>query len=348
MNYRRQRRLRTIVLGVLLPVVGLVAAACGGGEQAAGAGRSSCYEGETLTFVVSYGPGGGYDAIARMTAPYLEKELGATVIVENQDGAGGLLAANRVYTAEPDGLTFGFFSGQGLIGSVLGGSAGASFDPEKFTYIGRVAKDPRVLTVGATSGFTTIEDVRSGKPVRFASSGPGGSENIDATVLFPILGINGEMIAGYKGSADTELAVTTGDTDATSGTLGTRLAPIESGDHLPVLVIGRERAKELPDTPALLELQLDPDKRALAEAHTQLQEVGRAVLAPPDVPEDCATQLENAFAAAASNPELLKQFEEADQQIDFLAGAELKQVVQSVLNAPAEYKELLEGAYQGQ
>jgi tripartite-type tricarboxylate transporter receptor subunit TctC len=347
MNHRRQRRRRAVVLGLLLPLVGLLAG-CGGDEQAAGAGGSSCYEGETVTFVVSYGPGGGYDAIARMMAPYLEKELGATFVVENQDGAGGLLAANRVYTADPDGLTIGFFSGQGLIGSVLGGSAGANFDPEKFTYVGRIARDPRVLTVGAQSGFTTIDDLRSGRPVRFASSGPGGSENIDATVLFPVLGINGELIAGYKGSAETELAVTSGDTAATSGTLGTRIAPIESGDHLPVLVIGGERAKELPDTPALLELDLPADKRALAEAHTQLQEVGRAVLAPPDVPADCATELENAFATAASNPELLKKFEEADQQIDFLPGAELKQVVQSVLNAPAEYKKLLEGAYRGQ
>jgi len=348
MNHRRQRRRRAVVLRLLLPVVGLLAAGCGGAEQAAGPGGSSCYEGETLTFVVSFGPGGGYDAIARLAAPYLEKELGATVVVENQEGAGGLTAANRVYVAEPDGLTIGFFSGQGLIGSVLGGSAGASFDPEEFTYIGRVAKDPRVLTVGARSGFTTIEDIRSANSVRFASSGPGGSEHIDATVLFPVLGIPGEIITGYKGSAETELAVTSGDTDATSGTVGTRLAPLDSGDHLPVLVIGRERAEELPDTPALLELDLDDDKRALAEAHTQLQEVGRAVLAPPGVPEGCATELENAFAAAASNPELLKQLDEADQQIDFLPGEELKQVVQSVLNAPAEYKELLGGAYEGQ
>jgi tripartite-type tricarboxylate transporter receptor subunit TctC len=348
MNHRRQRRRRAVVLRLLLPIVGLLAAACGGAEQAAGTGGSSCYQDQTLTFVVSYGPGGGYDAIARMVAPYLEKDLGATIVVENQDGAGGLIAANQVYTAEPDGLTIGFFSGQGLIGSVLGSSAGASFDPEEFTYVGRIAKDPRVLTVGAGSGFTTIEDIRSGKPVRFASAGPGGSENIDATVLFPVLGINGELITGYKGSAETELAVTSGATAATSGTLGTRLAPLKSGDHLPVLVIGRERVEELPDTPALLELELAADKRALAEAHTQLQDVGRAVLAPPGVPQDCATELENAFAAAASNPELLKQLDEADQDVDFLGGEELKQLVQSVLNAPAEYKELLEGAYQGQ
>src|SRR5680860_1483930 len=50
--------------------------------EGAGATEVSCYEGETATFVVSYGTGGGYDQIARFMAPYLEEELGATVVVE--------------------------------------------------------------------------------------------------------------------------------------------------------------------------------------------------------------------------------------------------------------------------
>ena len=50
------------------------------------------------------GPMAGYDAYARMIAPYLSKELGANVVVENQPGAGGLTALNRIYSAPNDGL----------------------------------------------------------------------------------------------------------------------------------------------------------------------------------------------------------------------------------------------------
>src|SRR5690348_17271570 len=62
------------------------------------------YAGKTVRMVVGSGTGGGYDVFSRMIAPYLSKVLGTTVIVENQPGAGGLLALNRLYTAPPDGL----------------------------------------------------------------------------------------------------------------------------------------------------------------------------------------------------------------------------------------------------
>lgn len=54
------------------------------------------YEGKTITIVVGFNPGGGYDEYARMIAPELEKRIGATVVVENQPGGGGLLALNRL------------------------------------------------------------------------------------------------------------------------------------------------------------------------------------------------------------------------------------------------------------
>ena len=341
----------------MIPLVGLLAGGCGGsdggdneseGTADATTAQSSCYEGERLTFVVSFGPGGGYDVIARAAAPYLEEELGATVVVENQEGAGGLTAANRLFTAEPDGRTIGFFSGQGLVGAVLGGSAGATFDPEEFTYVARLASDPRLLTVGANSEFKTVQDLQAADTVRFASAGPGGSDHIDATVLFPVLGIDGEIITGFGGGSGTQLAVTRGDADAASGTVSGIWSPVESGDHIPVLLIGEERIPELPDVPSLLELDLAADERALAEAHIQMQDVGRAVLAPPGVPENCAAELADAFEALASDPDFLAEMEQLDQSIDYLPGDELKQVVQSVLQAPAEYKELLAEAFQGQ
>ena len=60
------------------------------------------FSGKTVRLVVGFGPGGGYDAYARMIAPYLSRALGGSVVVENQPGAGGLVALNRLYTAPPD------------------------------------------------------------------------------------------------------------------------------------------------------------------------------------------------------------------------------------------------------
>jgi len=77
------------------------------------------FTGKTVRMIVGYGPGGGYDAYARMISPYLGKFLGATILVENQPGAGGLIALNRIYAAPPDGLLMMLVNGTGAAMSQL-------------------------------------------------------------------------------------------------------------------------------------------------------------------------------------------------------------------------------------
>jgi tripartite-type tricarboxylate transporter receptor subunit TctC len=337
----------------LLPVAALVATGCGGGGGGGDGGQAqeqqqSCFEGETLTFVVAYGTGGGFDIIARAAAPYLEEELGGTVVVENQPGAGGLTAANTIYASEPDGLTFGFFSGQGLAGAVLGGSSGAQFDLEEFTYIARLSEDDRVLVTGPDNEVQTIEDVQAAQGLQFASAGPGGSDHVDATVLIPVLDMDAEIVTGYEGSSETGLALTSGDADLASGTVSSRMDAMQSGDLAPVLIIAEDGSDEFPDIPALLELELDDEQRALAEAHVLLQSTGFVVLAPPGVPDECTTELQDAFQATAENPEFAATMEEAYYVIEYTSGEELKEVMQQALEAPEEYRALLEGAYENQ
>jgi tripartite-type tricarboxylate transporter receptor subunit TctC len=342
---------------VLLPVIGLLATACGGGAEeggeAAGGGgdaaAESCYEGETATFVVPFSPGGGYDVIARGLAPFLEEELGASaVVVENQPGAGGLTAANTLFAAEPDGLTFGLFAAQGIVGASIAGAAGASYDPEQFTYVARLAEDARVLLASPQSGLTSVEDLADAGPLQYATAGTGAADHVDANVLPTILGLdNVEIVTGFEGSSETELAVTAGTVQIGSGTLGTRLNGIENGDQIPLLLMGRERADELPDVPSLLELDLeDPE---LAEAYIGLQEVGRSVFAPPAMDENCLTQLQDALENTLSNPEFEEQIAgSVDVPFEYADGAELRKAVDSVLDAPQELVALLEQAYAGQ
>src|ERR1044072_2690653 len=67
------------------------------------------YEGKTVTLIVGNAAGGGYDAAARALARHMKKHIpgAANIVVKNMSGAGGLAAANYMYSvAEPDGLTF--------------------------------------------------------------------------------------------------------------------------------------------------------------------------------------------------------------------------------------------------
>ena len=343
---------------VLLSVVGLLAAACGGDSDdssgntatggGGGGGAESCYEGETATFVVPFSPGGGYDVIARGLAPFLEEELGAdAVVVENQPGAGGLTAANGLYTAEPDGLTFGLFAAQGIVGSSLAGAAGASYDPENFTYVARLAEDSRVLLASPKSGIESIEDLLAFGEFQYATAGVGAADHIDANVLPTILGIEGDtkIVTGFEGSSETELAVTAGEVEIGSGTLGTRINGIENGDQIPLLIMGRE--SELEGVPALLDLDLDDPE--LAEAYIGLQEVGRSVFAPPEMEESCLGELQDALEATLENPDFTEAVgDNVDVPFEYTDGEGLREAVDNVLNAPEELVTLLETAYADQ
>src|SRR5262249_28757712 len=66
-------------------------------KESAQQSERAFYSGKTVRMIVGSGAGGGYDAFSRLIAPYLAKTLGATVVVENQPGAGGLVALNRLY-----------------------------------------------------------------------------------------------------------------------------------------------------------------------------------------------------------------------------------------------------------
>ena len=69
-------------------------------------GVASAQTGKTVKLMVGFPPGGGTDAIARILAERLKDELGATVVVENKPGAGGLIAAQALKAAPADGSTY--------------------------------------------------------------------------------------------------------------------------------------------------------------------------------------------------------------------------------------------------
>ena len=343
---------------VLLPVVGLLASACGGesggsnGDSAAGGEEAaeSCYEGETATFVVPFSPGGGYDVIARGMQPFLEEELGAdAVVVENVTGAGGLTAANELFNAEPDGLTFSLVNTQGILGAAIAGAQGVAYKPEEFTYVARLAEDSRVLLASPKSGIESIEDLLDYGQYQYATAGVGAADHIDANVVPTILGIEGDtqIVTGFEGSSETELAVTSGEVEIGSGTLGTRINGIENGDQIALLLMGREREDLVPDVPALLELDLEnPD---LAEAYISLQETGRSVFAPPGMEESCLTELQEAIQATLENPEFEESIADSvDVPFEYTSGEELREAADRVLDAPEDLVALLETAYAGE
>ena len=109
------------------------------------------YQGKTIKFVVGYAAGGGYDAYARLLAPYLGKYTQAKVIIENMPGSVGGTAVNHLYTtAKPDGLTIAIVPGRMALAQLMKEEY-VKFDFNKFNLIGRVGTERGVVLVSGKS-----------------------------------------------------------------------------------------------------------------------------------------------------------------------------------------------------
>ena len=357
-------------------LLALLLAACGGGEAAAPedtgggagaeetgaagaqndataaeAGDEDClqhFEGETVTLTVGYGVG-GYDDYARMLAPYLQEQLGASdVIVENQEGAGGNIQVNNLATAEPDGLTLGLVNGVGAAGSQLTEQPGVRFAMDEFTWIGRIAYEPDIVAVDADGELDSFEDLMAQEPPTFGAEGPGGGNYLIPSLfreVFPEMS-ELEIITGFD-APEIELAIQRGELDAMTGSWDSRLAQIEAGEQQPVLIVGDEpigdKHEAFEDVPPIMDLeQLSDEGREIMQAFLNFNQLGRPLAAPPGLDEAVTTCLRDAVERAATDEELIAEAEERNRPIGFLPGEELTQLVDDLINnAPEQYLEIL-------
>src|SRR5262245_39491056 len=102
--------------------------------------------GKTVTVIIGFGVGGGYDLWGRVVARHLGKHLpgNPTVVPQNMPGAGSFFAANHIYNSAPkDGTTIALITGDAALGP-LTGAAGARFDSTKLTWVGTPMTDTNI------------------------------------------------------------------------------------------------------------------------------------------------------------------------------------------------------------
>ncbi|MCZ2813953.1 tripartite tricarboxylate transporter substrate-binding protein [Modestobacter sp. VKM Ac-2979] len=311
---------------------------CGSGE--------SVLSGENVRLVVGTDPGGGYDAYARMIAPLLGEELGAEVVVENQPGAGGLSAVNSMIAGEKDGTNLMIMNATGNISSVLAEVQGASFPVGDLTYIGRVAREPYVVTGAADGPYENWDDViAAGDSPKIGSTGLGSEAYINGALINELFDLEGEVIAGYDSASEAELGLLTGDIQLFPGNIDSRIKQIESGDAVGLLAIEPEPIEALPDVAAVGDYDLSDDKQELFEAHLALSEIGRPLIGPPGMDEDATADLRGAMRCVFENPELEAAAEQQERPVSYLTGEETEELAKQSASPPDIYVEFLKDAY---
>jgi tripartite-type tricarboxylate transporter receptor subunit TctC len=168
-------------------------------------GGSAAHAQSAVHIVVPFAPGGAQDVIGRWFADKLAPRLGEPVIVENKPGAGGLLAADAVAKAAPDGKTILLATG-GAISIAPHLNSKLPYNPARdFASIAMVADTPMTIAVRADSPYKTLADVlrdaksQPGK-LAYASTGNATVSHLTGALLAQAAGI--ELLhVPYKGAA---------------------------------------------------------------------------------------------------------------------------------------------------
>jgi tripartite-type tricarboxylate transporter receptor subunit TctC len=348
---RKKSTLRRSTVGVLSVAVSVAVAGCGGASSATQPQSSddACkpLKGKTVSLVVPFDPGGGYDSYARLIAPKLGDALGTQVIVKNQPGAGGLVAINSLINAKGDGTQIAIMNGAGTAASVLAGAEGAKFPMDDLSYIGRVGENNTVLVSAADSKYQSWKDILASDGFRFGSSGRGSSDYITPALLIEAFGLkNAEIVTGFGGQSEVALALMQGNVDGLAGPADSRRAGIASKEQTPLLSIASARVPEAPDTAVFSEIELTERQKMLLTAHQTVNELGRPLVGPKNMEPAALECLRGALGKIVEDKELLAQAEKQFRPLSYVSGKELEDdVIGKFKDLPEDYLSVLKASF---
>jgi tripartite-type tricarboxylate transporter receptor subunit TctC len=250
-----------------------------------------------ITLIVTYPPGGGADAMARLIAPKMGEALGQAVVIENKGGASGQIGAAAVAKAAPDGYTLmldaSSFAANPALYPKLPYDSLKAFKP-----IGVVALFPNVVLVNAQFPARTVQELvaearKSKDAVSYASSGNGSAQHL-AGALFESAAKVDMVHVPYKGGGPALNDVVGGQVPLFFGNLASTLQHVQSGKLRALAVTSAKRSSILPQVPSLAEAGL-----VGAEIYEW-----NAIFAPANTPPAVVAALSSAFLKALDHPEV--------------------------------------------
>jgi tripartite-type tricarboxylate transporter receptor subunit TctC len=292
------------------------------------------YKGKTVKFIVGIAAGGGYDAYARMLAPFIARELDATVIVENHPAAAGLFALNNLYVTPPGEPVLSLVNGTGAAMSQLLAQPGARYDLERFAHLGIVSVSPWVWGARRDLAWKTPADFRAApRDILWAATGIADALSDGASAICEALSLRCHIVLGYPGTNQSALAVANGEVDAVYASDTSANVYVKSGRLDPVTVFGRKRSRYFPDLPTVFEqVDLPPDKAWWVDLRSNLDNVGRILLAQPGLPTDRLAYLRSVLAKVLRDPAVIAEGERTQRVVDFVDAEAAQAMVHHVLS----------------
>ena len=265
-----------------------------------GPAQAQDYPSKSVRLIAAAAPGGNPDVLARMLAARLSDTFGKPFVVENIPGAGGVVAAEQVARANPDGhvLMLGD-SGAMAINPAL--NSKLTYSPLRdFTLITALAAVPTVLVAPSSVPATTLAEFASAakaKPgaMSYGSAGNGSVHHLTMAVFASRAGLD-LLHVPYKGGTALVAALLAGEVQAGWSGIPNVASHIKSGRLKVFAISTAHRSPSLPDVPTAIEqgypgfdiatvIGLQAPANAPREVVTRLQSAVAKILRERDIAE---------------------------------------------------------------
>ncbi|MDH3242569.1 MAG: tripartite tricarboxylate transporter substrate-binding protein [Alphaproteobacteria bacterium] len=328
-----------------LCLVGIAAlAACSVAAQAQA--LEQFYKNKTVTMIVGARPGGGNDAYARLLSHYMGRHIPGKprISIKYMPGAGSRIAANMLYVRAPkDGSVFGAVTRVVAVDPLISTrkkGPKAQFDAQKFNWVGSLNKSTNLIIGWHDAPVKTFDDIFKNEMI-VAAAGAGTDGIVYPKLINRLMGGKLKIVAGYPGSSTMMLAMERKEVHGRGGvpwsTIKAQHLDWLKQKKINILVqLTRERDKELPDVPMLLERVNDPQHRAVFELLFARQEMGRPYVAPPGLPADRAKALKDAFMATTKDADFLKDAGKRRLILNVISGDEVAAIVDKAYATPKD------------
>ena len=240
-----------VAIALALSIAAGIAAA-----QTASTSSGQAYPGKTIRIVVPWPPGGGTDLVARTVAQKMHETLGQPAIVDNRAGANGIIGADLVAKAQPDGYT--------VMITIASHAINATLYP-KLPYdtlgdlapVSLLAEYPFVITVHPSLPARTLKEfiafakARPGQ-LAYASSGNGSGPHLGMELFMSMSGISMVHVP-YKGAGQAMTDLLSGQVPVFLNNFLASMQMIRAGKLRALAVTGRKRSQAAPEVPTVVE-----------------------------------------------------------------------------------------------
>ena len=291
-------------------------------------------KGKTVTIIIAFGAGGGYDQYGRLFARHIGRHIpgNPTVIPSNMPGANGIVAANYLYnTAPKDGTALGFLY-QTIAQDQVLQQSNIQYDATKFSWIGRITSTVEIMYTWHRAPVQKVEDLARRETV-IGAAGP--LIAIYTRLLGSSTGARFKIVRGYKSTAEIHVAMERGEVEGAYSSLST----VRSGwnhwltdKQISILVqTVPERHPDLADVPAVVEFGKTAEDKSLMGFFAAGGTVGRSVVAPPGVAPDRLQMLRKAFHATMDDPQFRAEARQLKLDVEPLSADELGRIAERVV-----------------